>query len=274
MSEGYRWDSSGYRWDSEDYARHSTAQAQWALELLGKLGLQGGEQVLDIGSGDGKVTAALAAQVPRGGVLGIDSSPDMVERARRAYPPDRHPNLRFQLGDAQQLEFRERFDAAFSNATLHWVRDHRRVLQGVARALKPGGRLLFQMGGRGNGQDILRSLEELAREPPWEAWLAGLPCPWSFHGPEEYRGWLAQAGLQARRVELIPKLMRQQGAEGLAGWVRTTWLPYTQAVPPERSEELVARIVERYLRDHPPEADGLVSVRMVRLEVEAGKPRA
>ncbi len=261
-----------YRWDSEDYARHSAAQAAWALELLGKLALRGQEQVLDIGSGDGKVTAAIAAQVPRGGVLGLDSSPDMVERARRTYPPDRHPNLRFQLGDALELDFEERFDAAFSNATLHWVRDHRRVLAGVARALKPGGRLVFQMGGRGNAWEILEVIGELSRERPWDAWLGGLAFPFGFYGPEEYAGWLEQAGLRARRLELIPKRMRQQGAEGLAGWARTTWLPYTQAVPEERREELVSEIVRRYLRRRPPEADGTVTVEMVRLEVEAYRP--
>ncbi len=263
----------GYRWDSEDYARHSTAQAQWALELLGKLKLRGQEQVLDLGSGDGKVTAAIAARLPNGGVLGIDSSPDMVQRASRIYPPDRHPNLRFQLGDALELDFEERFDVAFSNATLHWVRDHQRVLKGVARALKPEGRLLFQMGGRGNAREILRKLEELAQESPWDGWLAKLPVPYGFYGPEEYRLWLEQAGLEARRVELLPKQMRQQGAAGLAGWVRTTWLPYTQAVPEERREELVGRIVDRYLRDHPLEADGVATVQMVRLEVEAFKPQ-
>lgn len=230
----------GYRWDSEDYARHSSAQLEWALELIGKLGLGAEETVLDIGSGDGKVTALLAARVPRGEVLGIDSSPDMVERARQAYPPERHPNLRFQLGDAREIDFAERFDAVFSNATLHWVRDHRPVLRGAARALKPGGRLLFQMGGRGNARAILAVLEE--------------------------------AGLIARRVELLPKRMRQQGAEGLAGWVRTTWLPYTQAVPAEHREELVVKVVERYLRSHPPAADGMVGVDMVRLEVEALRP--
>jgi len=261
----------GYRWDSEDYARHSSAQAEWALELLGKLTLGGQEQVLDIGSGDGKVTAALAARVPRGAVLGVDSSADMVERARKTYPPERHPNLRFQLGDALDLSFEERFDAAFSNATLHWVRDHRRVLRGVARALKPGGRLLFQMGGRGNASEILGVLAELARERPWDAWLADLPFPYGFYGPEEYRGWLAQAGLAARRVELIPKLMRQQGAEGLAGWVRTTWLPYTQAVPEGRRQEFVDQVVRRYLALRPPGPDGAVTVRMVRLEVEASR---
>ena len=72
-------------------------------------------------------------------------------------------------------------------------------------------------------------------------------------------------------MELIPKQMRQQGAEGLAGWVRTTWLPYTQAVPEERREELVDQVVRRYLRLRPPDADGAVTVQMVRLEVEAFK---
>ncbi len=96
----------GYRWDSEDYALHSSAQTEWALELLGKLYLRGEEAVLDIGCGDGKVTAALAAQVPRGSVLGIDSSPEMVERARRSYPPDLYPNLRFQAGDALRAGLR------------------------------------------------------------------------------------------------------------------------------------------------------------------------
>ncbi|OHD70354.1 MAG: hypothetical protein A2V99_05580 [Spirochaetes bacterium RBG_16_67_19] len=235
----------GYRWDSQDYARHSAAQAQWAQELIAKMELRGAEAILDIGSGDGKITAALAARVPGGGVLGLDSSPEMVEQALRTYPPDRHPNLRFLLGNALELDFERRFDLVFSNATLHWVRDHLRVLRGVARALKPGGR-------------------------PWAAWLGGLPFPYSFHGPQEYHGWLEQAGLRARRVQLLPKQMRQQGAEGLA--VRTTWLPYTQAVPAERREELVSRIVERYLRDHPPGADGVVTVEMVRLEVEAFRP--
>ena len=78
----------GYRWDSEDYARHSSAQAEWALELIGKLGLRGHEEVLDIGSGDGKVTVTLAGRVPRGSVLGIDSSPEATLRiTTRVTPP-------------------------------------------------------------------------------------------------------------------------------------------------------------------------------------------
>jgi trans-aconitate 2-methyltransferase len=262
----------GYRWDAGDYARHSGAQAAWARELIAKLALRGDEEVLDIGSGDGKVTADLAERVPRGRVLGIDSSPDMVARARQSFPASRYPNLSFEPGDALELSFTERFEAVFSNAVLHWVRDHLRVLRGVARALKPGGRLLFQMGGRGNAAAILAVIDTLSERDPWAAHLHGFPCPYGFYGPEEYRGWLAQAGLEARRVELIPKLMRQQGKEGLAGWVRTTWLPYTERVPEARRDEFIAEIVELYTRAHPPDAEGIVGVPMVRLEVEAVRP--
>jgi trans-aconitate methyltransferase len=258
-----------YRWDAGDYARHSSAQAQWARELLDKLALGGGEAVLDIGCGDGKVTAALAARVPRGSVVGIDSSPDMVAAARRTFPPEKHPNLSFTVMNVLELEFQERFDVVFSNATLHWVRDHSRVLEGVRRALKPSGRLLFQMGGRGNAGEILEVLEQLARRPPWDAYLENFPCPYGFYGPEQYGPWLAAAGLEARRMELLPKQMRQRGRAGLSGWIRTTWLPYTERLPAEMREAFVSEVVERYLAVHPAGPGGMVRVRMVRLEVEA-----
>jgi trans-aconitate 2-methyltransferase len=258
-----------YRWDAGDYARHSSAQAQWARELLEKLDLGGGEAVLDIGCGDGKVTAALAARVPRGSVLGIDSSPDMVAIARRKFPQEKHPNLSFGLMNALELEFEERFDLVFSNATLHWVRDHARVLEGVRRALKPSGRLLFQMGGRGNAGEILEVLGQLGRRPPWAAYLRDFPCPFGFYGPEEYGAWLEAAGLEARRLELLAKEMRQRGRVGLAGWIRTTWLPYTERLPAGMREAFISEVVERYLASHPMGPGGMVRVRMVRLEVEA-----
>jgi trans-aconitate methyltransferase len=258
-----------YRWDAIDYARHSKAQAEWALELIEKLALRGEESVLDIGSGDGKVSATLAGRLPRGSVVGIDSSPDMVAAARQAFAPEDYPNLSFAVMNALGLEFEDRFDIVFSNATLHWVRDHPRMLRGVRRALKPGGRLLFQMGGRGNASRVLEVIEQLALCAPWSEYLRDFPCPYGFYGPEEYGPWLAAAGLEARRLELLPKEMRQQGPEGLAGWARTTWLPYTERIPPDLREAFISEVVERYLSEHPPDGEGVVRVSMVRLEVEA-----
>ena len=222
---------AAYRWDAAEYARSSAAQQGWALELIGKLALSGAETVLDIGCGDGKVTAEIAGKVPAGRVLGIDSSEDMIRMSRETYPPTVVPNLSFELADARSLSLEGIFDVAFSNAVLHWVKDHGPVLRGVARALKPGGRLLFQMGGRGNGADVFAVADEITREKRWSSFFAGFDFPWGFYGPGEYTAWCAAAGLRARRIELLPRAMKQKGVDGLAAWIRTTWMPYTAWMP-------------------------------------------
>ena len=257
------------KWNAADYAKNSSAQLGWAQELIGKLGLVGSERVLDLGCGDGKISAEIARLVPRGKVIGVDKSCEMIEFASNAFPNDRWPNLRFWCADASELEFRDEFDVVFSNATLHWVKDHQPVLLGIARALKPRGRILLQMGGRGNAAAILNLMEEFRAKPRWSGYFGDFQQPYGFYGPEEYEKWLPDAGLKADRVELIPKDMIQQGRDGLAGWVRTTWLPYTQRVPEEEREEFVDEIVTRYIDQNPPDAAGNVHVRMVRLEVEA-----
>lgn len=261
-----------YRWDARDYAQSSSAQQRWALELLDKLTLRGDERLLDVGCGDGKVTAEIAARRPEGSVVGVDNSSDMISLAQSSYPPESHPNLRFQWGDATSLPFCDQFTTAFSNATLHWIRDHRPVLAGIARSLQRGGVALLQMGGRGNAADLLAVLDTLCATHEWRGYFEGMPFPYGFNGPDEYRHWLPEAGLEARRLELIPKDMTHAGRAGFDGWVRTTWMPFTQRVPPERREDFLAQVLDAYLARHPADALGRVHIAMVRLEVEARKP--
>jgi trans-aconitate 2-methyltransferase len=265
MSAGAGWD-----WDAEEYARNSAAQLGWARELMAKLRLAGSESVLDIGCGDGRGTAELALSVPSGEVVGIDSSEDMIRKARAAFPAA--GNLSFLLMDAGALPFRDRFDVAYSNATLHWVKDHPPVLRGVVRCLHRGGRVLFQMGGRGNGGEIFTLARLMTEEDPWRSFFKGFDFPWGFYGPDEYARWCVESGLRPLRIELLPRDMLQQGARGLAGWIRTTWMPYTARLPQERREGFVREAAERYVAAHPPDENGDVTVKMVRLEVEAEKP--
>jgi trans-aconitate 2-methyltransferase len=258
-----------YRWDSEDYAKHSAPQFEWARELIVKLRLQGDESILDIGSGDGKVTALLAKSAPRGHVIGIDNSPDMLAMARRTFFAGDLPNLTFMETDARNIRFQDGFDIAFSNATLHWIQDHRAILTGVKKCLKKGGRLLFQMGGRGNARELFEISEELFAQDRWKSFFAHFNFPYFFYSPEEYRPWLAESGLTADRVELIPKDMTQRDREGLIGWMRSTWLPYTERLPLDLRGPFIAEIANAYLRDHPAHCDGMIHVKMARLEVEA-----
>ncbi len=258
-----------YTWNSEEYARNSSAQLAWAQELIDKLSLRGTEAVLDIGCGNGRVTSLIAARVPRGQVTGIDSSESMVSFARRRYPPSAHPNLSFMHMDAADMRFQDRFDVIFSNAALHWVKDHPAVLRGVREGLKVPGRILLQMGGRGNARDIVDTVDEVRTRIRWSRYFCDFTFPYAFCSPEQYDRWLSEAGLEPRRIELIPKDMRQPGREGLAGWIRTTWLPYTERIPEELREEFIEEVVSLYLQRFPIDAGGLVHVSMVRLEVEA-----
>lgn len=261
-----------YRWDAEEYRDHSSQQKKWGRELMGKLRLRGDEHVLDLGCGDGALAAELSQRVPRGFVLGVDISPEMIRHARRCYPRRRYPNLSWQVMDACHIEFRERFDVVFSNAVLHWIRDQSAALQGIAIALKPGGLMLAQMGGRGNAAEVARVLVSLMADERWPIYFHNLEIPYLFYGPEDYIPLLEGAGLEPLRVELVRKDMVHEGRDGMAGWIRTTWLPFTQRVPEHLREDFIAELVDGYLRDFPPDEAGSVHVNAVRLEVEARKP--
>ena len=243
--------NQGYNWNAQDYAKNSANQFQWAKELIPKLKLHGNETLLDIGCGDGKITVELVRCLPNGRVVGVDSSAEMIHLAQHNFPSKDYPNLSFHVMNAKKLTFHSEFDRAFSNAALHWIVDQKTVLNGVQRSLKSGGRLLFQMAGKGNAKDVISIINELAAVKPWKGFFSNMTFPYGFYDPEEYKAFLHQAGLVPLRVELFPKDMKFKGAEGLAGWVRTTWLPFTDRVPVELRPKFVELIVNRYLERAP-----------------------
>ena len=262
---------ASYTWNALDYAKHSSAQQTWARELIRKLNLKGDERVLDVGCGDGKVTAEIANLVPHGSVVGIDSSEAMINLAQTRYPADTFPNLQFVQMDARQLSFDHEFTLVFSNAALHWIQDHVSVLRGISNSLQSGGKALLQMGGKGTAADIVSVIEEMIKFSQWCAYFTDFAFPYFFYPPQEYQPWLEAAELEAIRIELIPKDMTHAGAVGLAGWLRTTWFPYTQQLPEPMRELFITELVGRYLEGHPVDEEGLTHVQMIRLEVEVKK---
>lgn len=258
-----------YQWNANDYSQNSSAQFEWASELIAKLHLKGNEQLLDIGCGDGRVTAMLAEQLPNGSVLGIDNSQAMTKLAKQNHPPSHYPNLAFQKLDARDFAFENQFDVIFSNATLHWVPDHFSLLKKMKKALRNKGRILLQMGGKGNAEEIIVAVNHLIKSEKWRTYFSNFTFPYFFHGEKEYKKWLADAGFKAERIKLLPKDMQQKGKEGLAGWLRTTWHPYTERLPSHLVEEFITEIIQSYEKSHPMDKAGFFHIRMVRLEVEA-----
>lgn len=257
------------RWDPVDYAAHSAVQEGWGRELVARVPLRGDERVLDVGCGDGRLTAMLADRVPRGLVVGVDSSPEMVAYARAVHSKGRQSRLRFEVCPAGEIGGLGEFDVVFSNATLHWIRDQAGFFRAAACCLRAGGGLWVFGNARGNAEAVVRALFRTVRARTWRAWFASLPREWAFYEEAQYERWLAEAGFEVRRVAAVERGERFRDVAAFAGWIRTTWLPYTQRVPEELRDAFVGAVVTSYLEQCPAGPDGSVWVGMRRLELEA-----
>ena len=258
-----------HKWDPVEYERSSSSQYKWAMELISHIDIASDKHILDIGCGDGKITAHLAAVVPQGRVMGIDLSPEMISFAQAKFSSKDYPTLYFQVGDGACLPFCEEFDLVVSFACLHWIKDIPTVLKGVCRSLRPGGRILFQCGGKGNAAKLLDVTEEITRCEPFSDYFQGFRFPYYFYRPNDYGKWLRRAGLSPMRVELVPKDMVHQGQLGLEGFIRSTWLPYLERLPENMRAQFAREVAGGYIDHHPLDDQGRSHVQMVRLEVEA-----
>ena len=256
-------------WNAEDYAASSAAQQSWAEKLIGTLELVGHERILDIGCGDGKVTKLIAERVPHGSVIGIDRSREMIDLAQKQFEG---VSLSFKQMDALSIQFSHTFDLIFSNAALHWVKDHQKILIGIFLHLKTGGRVLLQMGGAGNAEAVVNIVSKLISAEPWSPYFKNFTFPYYFYTDAQYKKWLSAVGFHNHCVDLFEIDMVHENVDGLKGWLRTTWFPYTDCLPQKMRSQFIDTIVSSYLDECPADSKGKTHVKMVRLQVEAEKP--
>ena len=230
-------DPVGTAWDARTYDRSSEPQQAWASAVLARLaGIAADATVLDVGCGTGRVTEEVLGLVPRGRVLAIDASADMVALARRRLG-DR---AEIWQQDVLDLDLREPVDAIVSTAALHWVTDHDRLWARLAAALRPGGKLEAQCGGKGNIALVRQAIEAAARDVAPE--LAGW-SPWFFAGPEETERSLREAGFIELRCWLEDRPTRPQD---VGAFVRSSILPaHLQRLPGERRELFAAAVMAK-----------------------------
>jgi trans-aconitate methyltransferase len=148
MTVPENYDGSMREWNAEAYHRVSNPQFDWGTVVLERLPLDGDETVLDIGCGTGRLTDKLLERLPRGRVIAIDLSANMIQTARDYLRPRHQSRVQLAIADAAALPLDESCDAIFSTATFHWVLDHPQLFRSLGRAMKPGARLVAQCGGR------------------------------------------------------------------------------------------------------------------------------
>lgn len=222
------------RWNPSLYDSMHSFVWQRGADLLALLAPQPGERILDAGCGTGHLTAQLAAAGAR--VTGIDSSSAMIREAQRNYP-----ELEFLLADARDLHFEEAFDAVFSNAALHWVRQPERVAESIHRALQPGGRFVAELGGKGNIAKFVAALLRARADIGFP--LSSDALPWYYPSIGEYASVLETHGLEVTFTVLFDRLTALEGGEaGLENWIHMFGASFTGSLPAEKQTELIRRL--------------------------------
>lgn len=253
---GERPDPRHQQWSAGSYDTHARFVSDLASGVVDWLAPQQGERILDLGCGDGVLTAELR---DRGvDVVGVDSSADFIVAARAR-------GLDARLMDGEALQFGPEFDAVFSNAALHWMLEADKVAAGVAEALKPGGRFVAEFGGHGNVAAIVTAMRAVGLRRGGDL---GLAHPWYFPAPQVYQAVLERHGFTLRRIALIPRPVVLK--TGIEGWLMLFRKPFFAQFGAEADAALAETI--ELLRPALCDADGNWTADYVRLRVEAVNP--
>ncbi len=233
-------------WQAGDYNAHSRLQQAMAEQHIARLRLDGSERLLDVGCGDGKITARIAERLPRGGAVGVDPSTRMIAFAREHFDSAKWPNLRFELGDARALPFGAEFDRVVSFNALHWVPEAEAALRSIRRALRPGGQALLVFVSKGDGKRMEEVMEEVRRRPRWAGYFDGFRDPFVHLGPDDYRRLAGRAGLEV--VSITPEEDHWDfgSREEFLGFVRTTGYEWTNRLPEAERPAYLNECVDRY----------------------------
>jgi trans-aconitate methyltransferase len=221
-------------WNASLYDEKHSFVWKMAAGLLDLLEAKPNEQILDIGCGTGHLTAQIAATGAR--VTGIDRSPEMIEQARAAYPA-----ITFEIMDARELFFPEKFDAVFSNAVLHWITDPEPAVAAISSILKPGGRFVAEFGGKRNVEGLMSALRRA-----WHSLDQPQPfrSPWYYPSIAEYSALLERHGLEVTYALLLDRPTRlEDGDHGLRTWLKMFGGSVAAKLPADLAEKLLAETI-------------------------------
>ena len=233
-------------WDAPGYARIAELQEAMAAEALSLLDLKGTERVLDLGCGNGKVTAEIAARVPGGTVVGVDSSANMIAYAADHFGPAVRPNLRFETEDIRSLPFREEFDLVVSFNALHWIPEQDQALRSIHAALKPNGLAQLRLVPTGKRKSIENVIEETRLSPKWAGYFREFHDPYLHLTPEQYCELAERNHLDVRCIHTKDKAWDFKSGEAFIAFSLVGMVEWTKLLPERDRLAFVTEVLDRY----------------------------
>jgi trans-aconitate methyltransferase len=254
MQESKTQKSRSREWNSSAYHRLSAPQVSWGKKVLSRLRLRGDEVVLDAGCGTGRLTAELLEALPRGRVVGIDLSQNMLSSAREHLTGEFGSRVTLAAADLLFLPFERVFEGIVSTAAFHWVLDHDLLFENLRKVLIPGGWLEAQCGGGPNLAVLRRRADALSATPKFSRFFAGFREPWLYQSADEAAGSLGRAGFVHVETSLEAALTVLEDAQQYTEFVRNIiFRKHIEHIPTEDLRaEFIANLAEQAATDDPP----------------------
>ena len=222
------------KWNAELYDDKHSFVFQYGESVLELLDIKPGEQILDMGCGTGHLTKQIKDHGAE--VTGIDASAEMIEKAEKEFP-----GVDFKVADGANFHFNKAFDAVFSNAALHWMHKADDVIKCVYENLKPGGRFVAEMGGKGNMEHMIAATQQVLEKHGYKK--LGERRPWYFPSLGEYAGKLEARGFRVTfAIHFDRPTLLHDGKQGVSKWLSMFGDTFFEGIPETERQEILSEI--------------------------------
>ena len=258
---------SQFEFDGEKYKQASTHQKEWGNKLISGIDIKGNESILDLGCGDGILSKQLSVLVPNGKVIGIDASIGMIQTAKKLEAG----NLTFICLNINDMAYQNSFDMIFSNAALHWVKDHQQLLQNSFIALKPNGMLVWNFAGDGNCAAFFDTVRKIMDMPLYQDFFRDFEWPWYMPEKDDYRRLVEQTGFKQFDVSYENADRYFSNSDEMIKWIdQPSIVPFIKDLPEDMKKRFRNTVVDMMI-DKTKQPDGKCFETFRRINIKATK---
>ena len=250
-----------------DYHNGTQQQIENLDAAIGEGFFEGASSILDVGCGDGQVTARLAQQFPKIHFIGCDISKAMIEFAKRTYS---YPNLEFIEKDACHLGYEHQFDRIVSFSALHWMEDQKQALTSIYQALKPNGKVLIRATPKTSNNDFKAISLKVILSFKWVSHFLNYRNTHSFHSERDYRKILTGIGFKVDRIEQKNKELCFENKEALIPFLKAILTPLSK-IPPAKKDDFLADYYQELVKHGNVDENGVIHIHFDKVELALSK---